>query len=251
MPPASGNRSTSGNTQDSSTPKNEITAKSRRKRRYSDTEGNGRTDESPNEKRLAFTRSGVGHDIRKAEPSPRNDLYPFSEGAYIGVTAEKEGASGKLRKRRHSDVDGADDVSQSQLRRQNLSASIRPGLRQSTSSVIKKGSLWRIYDGSYDLRVGGLVVVAKKKRSISEATEVVAIRKLSGSSRNDSLSTLFQVQGEYFVKCIEAYESEADLYIVLEHMSIALVQVVAASVHSRETHVTAIVGLVRFQPISP
>ena len=89
--------------------------------------------------------------------------------------------------------------------------------------MIKKESLWRIYDGGYDLRVGGLVVVAKKKRSVSEAAEVVAIRKLSGSSRNDSLSTLFQVQGEYFVKCIEAYEPEADLYIVFEHMSISLV----------------------------
>lgn len=94
-------------------------------------------------------------------------------------------------------------------------------------------------------------MVAKKKRPVSEAAEVIAIRKLSGSSRNDSLSTLLQVQGEYFVKCTEAYESEADLYIVLEHIPISLVQVVAASVHSGETHVAAIVGQVRFQLISP
>ena len=117
--------------------------------------------------------------------------------------------------------------------------------------MIKKESPWRIYDGGYDLRVGGLVTVAKKKRPVSEVAEVVAIRKLSGSSKNDSLSTLFQVQGEYFVKCAEAYESEADLYIVLEHMPISLVQVVTAPVHPRETHVAAIVGQVRFQPISP
>lgn len=90
VPPASGNRSTSENTQESSTPKNEITAKSRRKRRYSDTEGNGRTDGSSDEKHLAFTRPGVGHDVRKAESSPRNDLYSFSERASIGVTAGKE-----------------------------------------------------------------------------------------------------------------------------------------------------------------
>lgn len=89
MPPASGNRSISGNTQDSSTPKNEITAKSRRKRRYSDTEGNGRSDGSPDGKRLASTRPGVGHDIRKAEPSPRNDLHPSSERAPTGVTGSR------------------------------------------------------------------------------------------------------------------------------------------------------------------
>ena len=104
--------------------KNEITAKSRRKRRYSDTEGNKRTDGSPDGKYLASTRPGVGHNIRKAEPSPRNDLYPSSERASIGVTARKEGATGKLRKKRYSDVNGADDVFESQLRRQNLSALI-------------------------------------------------------------------------------------------------------------------------------
>lgn len=247
--PASGNRSTSGNTQDLSAPKDETTAKSRGKRRHSDTKGNERTAGSTNRKRLASTRPGIGHDTRKAEPSSPNHLRVSSQRAPIGGTTGKDGATGKLNgKRRHSDVDGAEDVSASELRRQNLPASTRPGLRRSTSSGIKKESPWRIYDGGYELRVGGLVTVAKKKRPVSE---VVAIRKLSGSSRNDNLSTLFQVQGEYFVKYTKAYESEADLYIVLEHMPISLVQVVAAPVHPRETHVAAIVGQVRFQPISP
>ncbi|KAK3167992.1 hypothetical protein OEA41_004438 [Lepraria neglecta] len=252
IPPASGNRSTSRNTQDSSTPENKTTVKSRRNRRYSDAEGNGRTAGSADRKRLASTRPGVGHDTRKAEPSPRNDLHPSSPHAPTGLTAERDGATGKLNgKRRHSNVDGAENVSASESRRQNLPASTRPGLRQSASSGIKKEFPWRIYDGGYDLRVGGLVTVAKKKRPVSEVAEAVAIRKLSGLSRNDSLSTLFQVQGEYFVKCTEAYESGADLYIVLEHIPISLVQVVAAPAYPGETHVAAIVGQVRFQPVAP
>jgi len=98
--------------------------------------------------------------------------------------------------------------------------------------------------------------VTKKKRSNSKMTEsdsastVIAIRKLSGSSRNVNLFTLLRVQEKYFVKCIEAYEFEVDLYVILEHMSISLVQVVAALVHSRETHVTAIVEQIEFQPVS-
>jgi len=56
---------------------------------------------------------------------------------------------------------------------------------------------------------------------------------------------------EKFVKCTDAYEFGAELYVVLEHMPISLVQVVAAPVHTKETHVAAIVGQVRFQPISP
>jgi len=82
------------------------------------------------------------------------------------------------------------------------------------------------------------------------ASTVVAIRKLSDSSRNVNLFTLLRIQEKYFVKCIEAYEFGADLYVVLEHMPISLVQVVAASVHSRETHVAAIVEQVGFQPVS-
>jgi len=98
--------------------------------------------------------------------------------------------------------------------------------------------------------------VAKKKRTGSKmaesrsASKVIAIRKLFGSSRNVNLSTLLRVQGKYFVKCIEAYEFEVELYVVLEHVSISLVQVIAALVHLKETHVTAIVEQVRFQPVS-
>ena len=79
------------------------------------------------------------------------------------------------------------------------------------------------------------------------ASEVVAVRKLSDSSRSENLSRLLQIQEEYFVKCIEAYEFEVDLYIVLEHMLISLIQVIAAPIHSQETHVTAIVEQVRLQ----
>ncbi len=79
------------------------------------------------------------------------------------------------------------------------------------------------------------------------ASEVVAIRKLSGSGRNENPSRLLQIQRECFVKCIEAYELEADLYIVLEHMSFSLVQVVAAPIHPQEAHVAAIHGQGRLQ----
>ena len=104
VPPASGgNHSTSGNTQDSSAPKNETTTKSKRKRRYSDTEGNRRTPRSTDRKTLASTRPSVGHDTRKAEPSSLSYLHPSSPRAPTGITAGKDGATGKLNgKRRHS-----------------------------------------------------------------------------------------------------------------------------------------------------
>lgn len=122
---------------------------------------------------------------------------------------------------------------------------------------MKEESPWRSYDEGYDLRVSGLVTVARKKRPDSKvakgcpASEVVAVRKLSGSSRNTSLSILLRVQGEYFVRYTDAYEFGAELYVVLKHIPISLVQVVAAPVHPKEAHVASIVGQVGFQPVSP
>jgi len=121
-------------------------------------------------------------------------------------------------------------------------------LNEKASFKVKEEFPWRSYDEGYDLRVSGLVIVAKKKRldfKVAKgrlASKVIAIRKLLGSSKNTSLSMLLRVQGEFFVRCMDAYEFGVELYVVLEHMPISLVQVVAAFVHSKEAHVVAIVG---------
>jgi len=225
VPSASGNPSPSRNTQDSSNTHDDTAAKSKRNRAYPDKEGDGRTASSADRKRLTSTRPGVGQDTGRAESSPPSGLHPSSQPTPADGTSRKDGATSKL----------------------NGKASFK----------VKDESPWRSYDEGYDLRVGGLVTVAKKKRSGSKmaesrpASEVVAVRKLSGSSRNTSLSMLLRVQGEYFVKCIDAYEFGAELYVVLEHMPISLVQVVAAPVHPKEAHVAAIVGQVGFQPVPP
>lgn len=99
VPPASGDHSTSENTLDLSAPKAETTAESRRKRRYSDIEGNGRTAGSADRKRLASTRPGVGHDTREAERhlSPSTCiLLVYVLLLSTGKTARKDGATAKL-----------------------------------------------------------------------------------------------------------------------------------------------------------
>jgi hypothetical protein len=213
---------------------------------------------SANRKPVDSTRPGVEQETRKPEPSPPNDLHPSRQRAPAEVPTGRDGATGKFNgKRRNSDIDGAEVASASEPMHQNLPASARPEAWQDTPLRVKDESPWRTYDEGYNLRVGGLVTVAKKKRPASKmaategrpASEVVAVRKLSGPSRSENLSRLLQIQGQYFVKCIEAYEFGADLYIVLEHMPISLVQVVAAPIHPQEAHVAAIVGQVRLQPV--
>ena len=98
--------------------------------------------------------------------------------------------------------------------------------------------------------------MTKKKRPNSKVTksrstsEMVAVRKLSGSNKNINLFMLLRAQGEYFVKCTNVYEFEAELYIVLEHMFISLIQIVATFIHSKKIHITSIIDQIRFQPIS-
>ena len=224
VPSASGNFSPFRNIQDSSNTHNGTAAKSKRNRTYPDKEGDGRTANSADRKRLTSKRPAVEQDTGKAESSPPSGLHSSSQPAPAERTSRKSGATGKL--------------------------------NEKASFKVKEESPWRSYDEGYNLRVSGLVTVAKKKRPDSKvakgrpALEVVAVRKLSGSSRNASLSMLLQVQGEYFVRCTDAYEFGAELYVVLEHMPISLVQVVAAPVHLKEAHVASIVGQVGFQPIS-
>lgn len=94
-------------------------------------------------------------------------------------------------------------------------------LNGKTPFKVKEESPWRMYNKGYDLRVVALVTVAKKKRPGCRmtkghpASKVVAIRKLSGSSRNVKFSTLLRLQGEYLIKCTGAYKFGADFYLVL------------------------------------
>lgn len=195
--PASSNHSPSINNQVSSNTQDDTTAKSKRSQAYPDEASDGRTASSVDRKRLTSTKPGVRHDTARADLSSPSGLHPSSQPAPTDGISKKDGATGNL--------------------------------NGETSFKAKGESPWRTYDEGYDLRVGGLVTVAKEKRSGSNlaesrpASKVVAIRKLPGSSRNANLSTLLRVQGEYFVKYTDAYEFGADLYVVLEHMPISLV----------------------------
>jgi len=220
----SDNFSSSRNTQDSSNTHNDIAVKSKRNRAYFDKEDDERIASSANRKRLTSTRSDVEHNTERAKSSSSSSLHSFSQSASVDETSRKDDAIDKLNGK--------------------------------TSFKIKEEFSWRTYDEDYDLRIDELVIVTKKKRTSSKMTEsrsaskVIAIRKLFDSSRNVNLSTLLRVQEKYFVKCIETYEFEVELYVVLEHVPISLIQVIAASVHLKETHVTAIVEQIRFQSVS-
>lgn len=177
------------------------------------------------------------------KPGVRRDLPPPKPPAKGGQSTP-DGNIGKVtRKRGISDVDGAQ---KGPTAKNNDTAMKRQGIHLDPRFTAKKESPWQIYNDGYNLRVGGLVTVAARKRSESsaDAAKLVAIKKLSGPSRDAQFETLRQVQGKHFVSFVEAYRTEDDLYIVLELMPISLVQIVAATVQLREVHVASIVAQV-------
>jgi len=86
-----------------------------------------------------------------------------------------------------------------------------------------------MYDEDYDLKINKFVIVTKKKRTSFKITKsrstskVIAIKKLFNLNKNVNLFTLLRVQGKYFVKCIEIYEFEVELYVIFKHMLISLI----------------------------
>ncbi len=212
-----------------STSQNDTAASLRRKGRDANVNSEGRTAA-----KVAPRRPGVRRDL----PGPKP---PAKEGQ-----STQDVNSGKVaRKRRISNVEGAQNGPTAKNKDGEFIARRRRGIHLDARSVVKE-SPWQTYEEGYNLRVGGLVTVARRKRLESplDAAEKVAIKKLSGPSRDAELSTLRQVQGKYFVKFVEAYSMEDDLYIILEFMPISLVQIVAATVQPREVHVAAIVAQV-------
>ncbi len=252
----SDNSSQSRNISDSSNSQNNIAVKSKRNRAYLDKDDDRRITSLANRRHLTSTRSDVEQSTERTKSSSLSDLHSFSQRNFADETSRKDDATDKSNeKKRRLDVVDVENAFLFESRQQNLSASNKSELWQNVFFKMKNEFSWRTYDEDYDLRVDELVIMTKKKRSSSKMTEsdsastVIAIRKLSDSSRNVNLFTLLRVQEEYFVKCIKTYEFKVDLYVILEHMSISLVQVVATFVHSRETHVTAIVEQIEFQPV--
>ena len=72
------------------------------------------------------------------------------------------------------------------------------------------------------------------------------IKELPGSSADATLSTLCQIQGSCFVNCVEVFRFENALHVILEYMTMSLLQIVAAPQYSNENQVAAIIGQVNF-----
>ena len=120
--------------------------------------------------------------------------------------------------------------------------SIKPGIRPCVLSLtVKEGSPWKSYGRDYQTKLGGPVTVAERQEP---ASELVVVKEFSRANAESRLLMLRQVLDNSFVSCIEIFHFEDMLYMISEHMTMSLLQIVAAPRYPRENHVAAIIGQV-------
>lgn len=120
-----------------------------------------------------------------------------------------------------------------------------PALPFQLPLTVKDDSPWKTYNKEYQVELGGLVTVAERKHP---GYGLVVVKELSGPSSESKLKMLRSIttiiQSGYFVSCVEVFNFENVLHVIFEHMTISLLQIVAAPRCPHENHVAAIIGQV-------
>ena len=163
---------------------------------------------------LLSTRLGVRQDPPGASPpanvqGARDDRPASAKSTHDASTA---------RKGRTSNIGGTRDGPTVRNGDGKYPAFGRREIDPDPRFKVKKGFPWQTYDEGNNLRIGRLIMVAKRNclGSPDVAPKRVAIKILSDPSRNAELSTLCRVQGEHFIKLIEVYGLGDDLWVILE-----------------------------------
>ena len=184
-----------------------------------------------------FTPTNTSETIQVATTDPSGALHPST--LRFPVEVEDDGAG---------DVHNKGDFNLNNGPRSEDPAVLE---RQDAPVKVKAGSPWETFEQGYELRVGGLVTIARRKRPLPKVPVKVAIRKLSGSGRDMDLRMLLLVKGKAFTNCTEVYEFGNEIYTVLDYMPISLIQIVTAPPRRTEAQLAAVFAQVRFYCFSP
>ncbi|KAK5209213.1 hypothetical protein LTR41_004748 [Exophiala xenobiotica] len=100
-------------------------------------------------------------------------------------------------------------------------------------------SPWKQYEKVYDLELAGAVEVAVRKTA---PIHLVHVRKFSNAESEKVLHLFRQLQHRNIVTALDVFADSDGLYVVLEHMSIALERIVNSPAYPTEQQLAAILG---------
>lgn len=102
-------------------------------------------------------------------------------------------------------------------------------------------SPWKQFEKIYDLELAGWVEVAVRKMA---PINLVHVRKFSNVGSEKVLHMFRQLQHQNIVTTLAAFAADDDLYVVVEHMSIALEWIVDSPAYPTERQLAALLGQV-------
>lgn len=109
-------------------------------------------------------------------------------------------------------------------------------------------SPWKTYEKIYDVELGGLVAVAVRK---ADPVKLVHVRAFETQAATKTLYVYRQLQHQNIVTALEAFTTDDNLYIVVEHMPISLEQIVRSPAYPNERQLAAILSQVSFSHCLP
>jgi hypothetical protein len=116
------------------------------------------------------------------------------------------------------------------------------GIGGRTTLKARNESPWESYEEILDLNLDGAVTVAQRKAPHSG---LVAIRVFPSVDAEKALYRHQHVKHDHIVSVLDAFTTEASLYIVLEHLPISLEQIVEGAKYPTEWQLAAILKQVR------
>lgn len=102
-------------------------------------------------------------------------------------------------------------------------------------------SPWEQYEKVYDLELAGAVEVAVRKKA---PVHLVHVRRFSNAESEKVLHRFRQLLHPNIVVALDVFMNNDGLYVVLEHMSIALERIVTSPAYPTEQQLAAILGQV-------
>jgi hypothetical protein len=114
-----------------------------------------------------------------------------------------------------------------------------------TTLETRNESPWESCEKILDLNLDGAVTVAQRRAPHSG---LVAIRVFSPADAEKALFRHQHIKHDHIVSVLDAFTTEASLYIVLEHLPISLEQIVEGAKYPTEWQLAAILKQVRESP---
>lgn len=120
---------------------------------------------------------------------------------------------------------------------------VRGGSTQSHSSwLIKRQSPWTVYEKGYELKFDQYVTVAARRAPDSG---IAAIKTITSRDANLKLGMLRRVCNKRFVRLLEVFDFDGEVFAVFEHTPTSLKQVVDSAAYPTELQLVAILAQVR------